>query len=511
MGLFDNKSDTSRQLKALPVDKDLKRLSQLERAAQEVGHRGYNLAIGFLFLIAVWVFAYLRTGGDGSGILIAAAVIGGYMAMNICANDVANNVGPAVGSKALTMAGALIIAAVFEAAGALLAGGDVVATISKGIVSPQSIDGHDVFIWAMMSALLSAAMWVNLATYLGAPVSTTHSIVGGVMGAGIAAAGLGAVDWPVMGAIAASWVISPVLGGIVAAAFLAAIKLTILYKTDKVSAARRWVPVMVAIMATSFTVYLSIKGLKRIWKPEPWVIAVLAAAVFAFSFAGVRGVVNRASMQMENTRKAVSGLFTVPLICSAALLSFAHGSNDVANAVGPLAAIVNAVSSGGGAVVKTVLPLWVLVIGAIGISIGLALFGPKIIRLVGEKITKLDHVRAFCVALSAELTVIVASAFGLPVSSTHIAVGAVFGVGFVREAITNRGGGIPVAAETYGEAVIDEGKLFKSWRKHRKRKLVRRQHLLSIAAAWVITVPASAALAAAIYMVIAQVRAGTGN
>lgn len=507
MGLFDNKSDTSRQLKALPVDKDLKRFSQLERAAHEVGHGHFNLAIGFLFLIAVWVFAYLRTGGDGSGILIAAAVIGGYMAMNIGANDVANNVGPAVGSKALTMIGALIIAAVFEAAGALIAGGDVVATISKGIVSPQSIEGHDVFIWAMMSALLSAAMWVNLATYLGAPVSTTHSIVGGVMGAGIAAAGMSAVDWHVMGAIAASWVISPVLGGIVAAAFLAVIKLTIIYRADKVSAARRWVPLMVAIMASSFTVYLSIKGLKRIWQPDTMVIAMMGSAVFVVSLVVVRGIVTRAARDMENTRKGVSRLFTVPLICSAALLSFAHGSNDVANAVGPLAAIVSAVGAGGGAVTKAVLPLWVLVIGALGISIGLALFGPKIIRLVGEKITKLDHIRAFCVALSASLTVIVASAFGLPVSSTHIAVGAVFGVGFVREAITNRGGGGRGAVLPVGEEAIDEGKLFRSWRKHRKRKLVRRQHLLSIAAAWIVTVPASAAVAALIYIVVEHVRA----
>lgn len=507
MNEFDKISASKALFKSQTVDKDLKRIGQLQRATHEAGRNIYSLGFGLLFLLGVWLFAYLKSDGDGSLILIAAAVIGGYMAMNIGANDVANNVGPAVGSKALTMVGALLIAAIFEALGAIVAGGEVVSTISKGIVSPESIADADTFIWAMMAALMSAALWVNLATWIGAPVSTTHSIVGGVMGAGIAAAGFGAVDWPVMGAIAASWVISPLLGGVVAAAFLTFIKVTVLFKADKISAAKRWVPILVAIMATAFSAYLMVKGLKRIWKPDMAMIAAVSVSIAFLTYFWVRSRVARAALMMENKRKSVSKLFTVPLICSAALLSFAHGSNDVANAVGPLAAIVNAVNDGMVSA-KTTLPFWVLVIGALGISVGLILFGPKIIRLVGEKITKLDHVRAFCVALSASITVIIASGLGLPVSSTHIAVGAVFGVGFVREAITNRGGGIPerVAADKDARSVIDEGKLFKSWRKHRKRKLVRRQYVLSIAAAWVVTVPASALLSAALYFGIQFVR-----
>ena len=503
MNFFRDKLKQPKDLKARPLDKDLKRLNQLEHAAREVGSSAYNIGMGLLFLIGVWVFTYIHSGGEAGGVLIAAAVIGGYMALNIGANDVANNVGPAVGSKALSMAGALVIAAIFEAAGALIAGGEVVSTISKGIISTKSISDIDIFIWAMMSALLSAALWVNLATFLSAPVSTTHSIVGGVMGAGIAAAGIDAVNWPVMSAIAASWIISPVMGGVIAALFLTFIKSSILFRQDKIAAARRWVPVLVAIMASVFSVYLMIKGLKRIWKPDVTMIMLVAAGIAVVSFAWSRRVVARASQGMENKRKSVAKLFTLPLICSAALLSFAHGSNDVANAVGPLAAIVSAIDLGTISD-KAPLPFWVLLIGAVGISIGLALFGPKIIKLVGEKITKLNQVRAFCVALSAAITVIIASGLGLPVSSTHIAIGAVFGVGFVREAIANRGGGGADAGVISPDtlASIDEGKLFKSWRKYRKRKLVRRQHMLSIAAAWVVTVPASALLAAVIYWLI---------
>ncbi len=486
------------------VDKDLKRIVQLEKATQEVGSSIYNLGFGLIFLIGVWIFTYIYSGGEASAILVAAAVIGGYMAMNIGANDVANNVGPAVGSKALTLMGALVIAAIFEAAGALLAGGEVVSTISKGIISTDSITDVNVFVWAMMSALLAAALWVNLATYIGAPVSTTHSIVGGVMGAGIAAAGFSAVNWPVMSAIAASWVVSPLLGGVIAALFLTFIKFAILFKDDKLAAARRWVPVLVAILAGTFSAYLMLKGLKRIWKPDVAMVVLVAGGVFFVAYIWTRRRVARASQHMENRKKSVATLFTVPLICSAAMLSFAHGSNDVANAVGPLAAIVNALGTGEIAA-KATLPLWVLFIGAVGISVGLALFGPKIIKLVGEKITKLNQVRAFCVALSAAITVIIASGFGLPVSSTHIAIGAVFGVGFLREAITNRSSNttmnaMPVNAESLSE--VDEGKLFKKWKKQRKRKLVRRQHAFSIAAAWIITVPASALLSATLFFLL---------
>ena len=486
------------------IDKDLKRITQLEKATSIVGARNLNLGLGLLFLLGVWLFVFLQAGSEETYTILAiAAIVGGYMAMNIGANDVANNVGPAVGSKALTIVGALVIAAIFEAAGALIAGGDVVTTISKGIIDPSSFTDPKLFVWAMLSALLAAAVWVNLATFIGAPVSTTHSIVGGVMGAGIAAAGLSTVDWGVMTKIAASWVISPVLGGVVAAAFLAFIQFFILNKEDKILASKRWVPVLVAIMASAFSVYLVMKGLKRVWKPDVNIIFLIGLLFFAGTYVFVKQAVSKAAIHLENRRKSVGELFTIPLICAAALLSFAHGSNDVANAVGPLAAIVS-VLGGGEVSAKVTLPIWILAIGAIGISVGLLLFGPKIIEIVGEKITKLDRARAFCVALSASITVIIASTLGLPVSSTHIAVGAVFGVGFFREFLVNSGyksrkslevAGAPASNLSGEDAVIQMDKV-------QKRKLVRRRHLLGIIAAWVITVPASGMLAALILWLI---------
>jgi PiT family inorganic phosphate transporter len=493
------------------VDKDLKRIAQLETATRKTARPTLKFGLGFLFLLGILVFAAARTVGlDGNMLLIAAAVIGGYMALNIGANDVANNVAPAVGSKAITMLGALAIAAVFEAAGAILAGGDVVTTVSKNIVDPARFGAgaaaKEAFIWAMMAALLSGALWINLATYIGAPVSTTHSIVGGVVGAGVAAAGLASVNWVMMSQIVASWVVSPVMGGVIAAGFLGFAKAAILYREDKIAAAKRWVPVLVAVMAGAFSIYLVMKGLDRIWKPGLGVTLAIGAAAFAGAYGLVRPAVARAARAMENRRKAVSDLFTVPLICAAALLSFAHGANDVANAVGPLAAIVSAVTEGTVAA-KVTLPLWVLAVGAVGISIGLLLYGPRVIEIVGEKITKLDRVRAFCVALSAAITVIIASALGLPVSSTHIAVGAVFGVGFLRETLSNRRSAAAAAPMRAVGADIAAAALRrverrerKRARKARKRKLVRRRYLTTIIAAWLITVPCAAALSALLYL-----------
>ncbi|NBR91235.1 MAG: anion permease, partial [Rhodobacteraceae bacterium] len=232
------------------LDKDLKRITALEYATAYVARPMIGLGISLAFIVLAGLGAMMLFGGDQhTMVVVAAAIFGAYMAINIGANDVANNMGPAVGANALTMGGAIAIAAIFESLGALVAGGDVVSTISKGIISQESVAETSTFVWAMMAALISSALWVNLATYLGAPVSTTHSVVGGVMGAGIAAAGFGAVDWNTMSTIAASWVISPVLGGIIAAAFLAFIKAKVIYADDKIAAARRWVPVLIAIMA----------------------------------------------------------------------------------------------------------------------------------------------------------------------------------------------------------------------------------------------------------------------
>ena len=497
-----------------------------------------RLGTAVLFVVGVIIYTGARFDDiDQLFLLIAAAVIGAYMAMNIGANDVANNVGPAVGSFAITMTGAIIIAAIFEAGGAIIAGGDVVSTVKKGIIDPANVADQNVFVWVMMGALIGAAIWLNLATWLGAPVSTTHSIVGGVMGAGIAAEGWDIVNWVSMGQIALSWLVSPITGGIVAAAFLYVLKRTVFFKDEPVDAARKVVPFMIGIMTWAFTTYIALKGIKQLVKIDFTTALLLGLVAGLLAIVLVRPVINKVAPTLENNRAGVNRLFTIPLIISAALLSFAHGANDVANAVGPLAGVVDALTGGAGGSSKVAIPLWVMVIGAVGISVGLALFGPKLIRTVGTEITELDRSRAFCIALAAAITVIVASQLGMPISSTHVALGAVFGVGFLREFLETRLGRVveDVLNQHEGEknfalveqvlmtfqaappedklrlleemkkmgeeAVIDAAER-KQLQKALRRQLVHRASLLKIVSAWIITVPVSAFLAALFYFVL---------
>ncbi len=499
-------------------------------------HDIFKASCAFLFILIVGYYVSSFIVPDsGSHILITAAVIGAYMALNIGANDVANNVGPAVGAKAVSMIGAIIIAAVFEASGAIIAGGDVVSTIKKGIIDPSMINDANTFIWLMMAALLAAAIWLNIATALNAPVSTTHSIVGGVLGAGIAAGGLGIANWPIFGKIAASWVISPVFGGVIAASFLYLIKRTITYQQNKITASNKIVPWLIAIMTWAFSTYILLKGFKKIWKVDFLTAGSISLAIAIAAFFLVAPVIKKAALNLENSKASVNTLFTIPLICSAALLSFAHGANDVANAVGPLAAINDAVFSGG-ITKKAVIPLWIMVVGALGISAGLALYGPKLIRTVGSEITELDKIRAFCVAMAASITVIIASQLGLPVSSTHTAVGAIFGVGFLREYLKHSNAKriaeirehhehhdpekVEALLQEFEAATIEnKAKILKDLkakkastqltRKERKslkkvyrQDLVKRSHLYKIAAAWIITVPLSGLLAGFLYFTI---------
>ncbi|VAW70494.1 Probable low-affinity inorganic phosphate transporter [hydrothermal vent metagenome] len=513
-----------------------KDFNRIENAAQSGRSESLRLGLSMLFIFGIMlVTASTISDVENGFLLVAAAMIGGYMAMNIGANDVANNVGPAVGSKALTLTAAIIIAAIFEASGALIAGGDVVSTIKKGIIDPAMISDPSVFIWLMMAALLAAALWLNLATAFGAPVSTTHSIVGGVLGAGIAAQGFAIANWVKMSQIAASWVISPVLGGLIAALFLYLIKRTITYNTDMTNAARKMVPLLVAIMTWAFSTYLMLKGLKKIWKVDFLTAAGISLGIAIAVFFIVRPLIASAAQTISNDKAGVNKLFTIPLIFAAALLSFAHGANDVANAIGPLAAINDAIMHGGVAK-KAAIPVWVMLVGAIGIALGLALYGPKLIRTVGSEITELDQMRAFSIAMAASITVIIASQLGLPVSSTHIAVGGIFGVGFLREYLkTSYSSMVEEIKEHHQEqdeevlesfliefkkASIDEKKkTLKQLKKHSavaelskkerkqlrkvyKHELVKRSQLAKIAAAWVITVPASGLMAAILYFTI---------
>ncbi|HET8807247.1 MAG TPA: anion permease [Methylophaga sp.] len=543
---------------------EIKTIHQLEKQAFKKSHSDITrLGIALFFLAAILAYSFATTGGVPNNLFLAiAAVFGGYMAMNIGANDVANNVGPAVGSKALTMGGAIVIAMIFEASGAFIAGGDVVSTIKGGIVDINGFNGNtEEFVWAMMAALLAAALWLNLATFAGAPVSTTHSIVGGVMGGGIAAAGFSIVDWGTMGAIASSWVISPLLGGIIAAGFLFAIKKTIIFRDDKVGASFKWVPIYVAVMAWAFATYLIIKGLSKVWpsllevinwlpfveleitkKPTFMTAFIIGLIIGLVIYKLVKRNLQRKLSAMKNDRTSVNQLFTIPLIFAAALLSFAHGANDVANAIGPLAAINDAIMTGG-IMAESGIPFWIMAVGALGIVIGLGLYGPRLIKTVGGEITELDQMRAYSIAMAAALTVIVASQLGLPVSTTHIAIGGVFGVGFLREWLDESNKlernirkektelkddrkqlhalreELDVLQDKGSKSVdeyqritvlyrlIDEEeaiikKVKKQLKKEKKNLFVKRDMVKKIVTAWIITVPAAAVISAMVFYMI---------
>lgn len=488
------------------------------------------LALGYVY----WQFSHI------SMTLVVAAGIGIYMAMNIGANDVANNVGPAVGAKAMSMLTAIAIAALFEGAGAIIAGGDVVGTIKSGIIDPAQIADAQTFVWLMMAALLAGALWLNIATIMGAPVSTTHSIVGGVLGAGIAAAGTGIANWTTVGHIVASWLISPVCGGLIAALFLYIIKRFITYQPDLMAASRKIVPLLLGLMAWAFSSYLVLKGLGKLVTVSFGVALLIGAGVGISTWFFMRARVDQRSRFLCNDKSGVNALFTVPLMFSAALLSFAHGSNDVANAVGPLAAINDALLTAG-IHTKASVPLWILTLGALGLAVGLALYGPRLIRTVGQEITEIDQSRAYCIAMAAALTVIFASQLGLPISTTHVTIGAVFGVGFLREflkanyrmiineieahhsAVDPDGDQLKAFLVRFEQASRDEkgvllaelkaqnqsgatGPISKRERKNLKRihraDLVKRSVVLRVIAAWIITVPASAIMAAIVFYAI---------
>jgi len=516
---------------------EFKNIADLQKTSSRAQKEIFKLGMGLLFVLAIMLYTTLslEVSGTKGSILIIAAMIAGYMAMNIGANDVANNVAPAVGSKSLTMTSAIIIAATFELMGALIAGGDVVSTIRGGIIDPKMIADGNRFIWVMTSALLAGALWLNIATFVGAPVSTTHSIVGAVLGAGIAAGGMSVVNWTVMGGIAMSWVVSPLLGGLVAAGFLYWIKRAITYQTDMVSAAKRTVPILIGVMAFAFTTYLLLKGLNKIWKLDFSTAAMLGVAVGIITWFVVRPIVGNRANTIEPNKAGINSLFTVPLIFSAALLSFAHGANDVANAIGPLAAIVDTVLQGGVSS-KAGIPTWVMIVGALGIALGLSLYGPKLIRTVGGEITELDQMRAFCIAMAASLTVIVASQLGLPVSSTHIAIGGIFGVGFLRERLKKQYSRMIEEIRLHhtgedrdqverfllkftksdmkgkkmmlGQLKLNAAEVLLSKKERKKMKrvyreeLVKRSALYKILAAWLITVPASALIAGGIFYLV---------
>jgi PiT family inorganic phosphate transporter len=360
------------------------------------------------------------------------------MAWGIGANDVANAMATSVGSKALTLRNAVIIAAIFEFAGAFLAGGQVTATIRKGIIDASLLSNSpELLVYGMLAALLSAGIWLLVATQYGLPVSTTHSIVGAIVGFAAVGIGVEAVKWGKVGSIAASWIVSPVIAGALAYVLFRSVQKLILDTSEPMKNAKRYVPFYIFLTGAMISLVTMFKGLKHIGleltKLECYGVSIIIGALCAIigTF-----LIRRISFKRDQVHTYqfhdVELVFGVLMIFTACAMAFAHGSNDVANAVGPVAAIVSIVTNNGVIAQNSIMPVWILLLGAVGIVAGLMMYGHKVIATVGSGITDLTPSRGFCCNLAASTTVVIASGTGLPISTTHTLVGAVLGVGFAR-------------------------------------------------------------------------------
>jgi PiT family inorganic phosphate transporter len=372
-------------------------------------------------------------------ILMALAVVFGlYMTWGIGANDVANAMGTSVGSGAITVKQAIIIAAIFEFAGAFIAGGNVTATIRKGIIDPSSVVNQpEILVFGMLAALLAAAIWLMIASSRGWPVSTTHTIVGAIIGFAVVGIGVDAVQWGKVAEIAASWVVSPLLGGIIAFLLMMSIRKLILNTENPFQSAKRWGPGYIFLVGFTISLVTLFKGLSHLNIEMTVAMSFLVAVVFGLVLAAIGwALINRVHVDPAADRDfhfaSVEKVFTPMMIFTACAMAFAHGSNDVANGIGPLAAVISIVQSGGEVAQKAALPLWILVLGGTGIVVGLATMGYRVMKTIGSGITQLTPSRGYCATLAAAATVVLASRTGLPVSTTHIAVGAVIGVGLAR-------------------------------------------------------------------------------
>lgn len=374
----------------------------------------------------------------GTLFISLAIVFGIYMTWGIGANDVANVMGTSVGSGAITVTTAIVIAAIFEFAGAAIAGGHVTETIRKGMIDPAAFSSNpEILLFGMLAALLAAAIWLMFASGRGWPVSTTHAIVGAVVGFAIAAIGVESVNWAKISQIVASWLISPLLGGALSFVLMMSIRNLILNTPHPFESAKRWGPVYVFLVGFIISLVTLFKGLKHLNID----LSIFMSFAVAAAIGAIVGLVGYYLIQKvkvdENADKdfhyaSVEKVFVPMMLFGACGMAFAHGSNDVANGVGPMAAVVGLVQSGGEVTQESQLPLWILVIGGLGIVAGLATYGYKVMRTIGTKITELTPTRGFCATIAAATTVVLASRTGMPVSTTHIAVGGVIGVGLAR-------------------------------------------------------------------------------
>lgn len=371
-------------------------------------------------------------------LLILAAVFGLFMAWGIGANDVANAMATSVGSRALTIKQAIMIAAVFEFCGAFLAGGQVTATIRKGIIDAEQLSGTpEILVFGMLASLLAAGCWLLLASRRGWPVSTTHSIVGAIIGFAIVGVGFDAVKWGKVGSIAASWLVSPLVAGVIAFGLFMSVQKLVLGTDRPFENAKRYVPGYIFLVGFIIGLVTLLKGLKHIGldlngTQSVWIAVLIGLLFMSIGTWFVRKIKIDPYADRDFHFTNVERVFSVLMVFTACSMAFAHGSNDVANAIGPVAAVVSIINSGGEVAQKSGLPTWILFLGACGIVLGLTMYGRRVIATVGKNITELTPSRGFCCELAAATTVVIASGTGIPISTTHTLVGAVLGVGMAR-------------------------------------------------------------------------------
>ena len=374
----------------------------------------------------------------GEIFIILACLFGFFMAWGVGANDVANAMGTSVGSKAITIKQAILIAVIFEFLGAWLAGGEVTNTIRKGIIDPELLQGDpQLLVYGMLAALLAAGTWLLVASMKGWPVSTTHSIVGAIVGFAVAGLGPATVDWGAVGKIAASWVVSPLLAGTIGFVLFKSVHHLIFEDANPFTAAKRYVPGYVFLVGFIVSMVTLTKGLSHVGLDLTFNQSLLLSILLGLVIMGIGLIMQRRIKFEHNTNDHfgyanVERVFGVLMIFTACAMAFAHGSNDVANAVGPLAAVISVVQTGGEIGGSALVPWWVLVLGGGGIVVGLVTYGHKVIATVGTGITELTPSRGFAATLAAATTVVLASGTGLPISTTHTLVGAILGVGLAR-------------------------------------------------------------------------------
>ena len=374
----------------------------------------------------------------GPYLLISGCVFGFFMAWGIGANDVANAMGTSVGARALTLGQAILVACIFEFAGAYLAGGEVTSTIRKGIIDPSLLaDSPDLLVFGMMASLLAAGTWLLIASFNGWPVSTTHTIVGAIVGFAAVGISSDAVSWSKVSSIVSSWVVSPLMAGTISFLIFRTVQNLILNTENPFDNAKKYVPGYIFLVGFIISMVTLLKGLKHVGLTLNFQESLLYSIAIGIFIALIGSFFLR---KIENTHQVrgdvvfdgVEKVFAVLMVFTACAMAFAHGSNDVANAVGPLAAIASVVQSGGDIASQSVMPWWILLLGGVGIISGLAMLGYRVIETVGKNITELTPSRGFAAELAAATTVVLASGTGLPISTTHTLVGAVLGVGLAR-------------------------------------------------------------------------------